>query len=75
MREKYLQFNRKLQLLQNLFKMDELKIENPEEDFSSEMSWFGGEDSPSKSCKEDEFIIVPSKDGPNGFRCKLCEVF
>ena len=55
--------------------MDELNIEDPTEDFSSEMSWFGGEDSPSKSCKEDEFIIVPSKDGPNGFKCKLCEVF
>ena len=35
-----------------------------------------GSDSLSKGGKEDELIIVvPSKDGPNGFKCKLCDVF
>ena len=35
-----------------------------------------GSDSLSKGGKEDELIlVVPSKDGPNGFKCKLCDVF
>jgi len=55
--------------------MDELKVEPDLEESRPEKHDMDG-DTQVKICKEDEYIvIVPSKDGPNGYKCKLCDVF
>ena len=55
--------------------MEDPKLET-EENLPSLLGLNEGELSPLKGCKEDEFIVVvPTKDGPNGFKCKLCDVF
>ena len=56
--------------------MDNVKMENNLSENSSEFYDVEVDNPRKKRCKEDEFIvIVPNKDGPNGFKCKLCDVF
>jgi len=51
----------------------ELETEETPHEF---LSMNDGYSPPRKGCKEDEFIVVvPTKDGPNGFKCKLCDIF